>query len=60
MPDSPIAQAAFTLVERLRLEKNLSVAEIAAAVGYRSPNSIERIVQGRTGDAGCKNFWIFV
>lgn len=56
MPDSPIAQAAFTLVERLRLEKNLSVAEIAAAVGYRSPNSIERIVQGRTGDAGCKKF----
>lgn len=56
MPFSPIAQAAYALVEQLRTEKNLSIAEIAAAVGYRSPNSIERIVQGRTGDAACKKF----
>ncbi len=56
MPYSPIAQAAYTLVDQLRTEKNLSLAEIAAAVGYRSSNSIERIVQGRTGDAACKKF----
>ncbi len=56
MPSSPIAQVAFMLVEQLRLEKNLSIAEIAAAVGYRSPNSIERIVQGRAGNAACKKF----
>lgn len=56
MPYSPIAQAAYALVEQLRLEKNLSLAEIAAAVGYKSPNSIERIVQRRTGDAACKKF----
>lgn len=56
MSYSTIAQAAYTLVEQLRLEKNLSLAEIAAAVGYKSPNSIERIVQRRTGDAACKKF----
>lgn len=56
MPCSPIAQAAYTLVEQLRIERNLSIAEIAAAVGYRSPNSIERIVQGRAKDAACQRF----
>ena len=54
-PVSP-SEAAAQLLEYCRLEKGLSIAETAAALGYRSPNSIERIVKGRAGDAARKSF----
>ena len=51
-----VAQAAAQLLERCRQEKHLSIAGVAAALGYRSPNSVERIAKGSAGHTACCKF----
>lgn len=51
-----VAQAAAQLLERCRQEKHLSIAGVAAALGYRSPNSVERIAKGSAGQTACCKF----
>ena len=51
-----VAQAAAQLLERCRQEKHLSIAGVAAALGYRSTNSVERIAKGSAGHTACCKF----